>query len=106
MLSGLCGYGVHVREVDPHERRLTGLVCSLDKLCGPVRDSSSIRPSALSSAGRVSADLLADLAEARIDRGSSLSDACSPSPARSELGTKLGALWIVGQFGLFLGVQM
>ena len=102
------GAEVHVGEVHPDEERLVGVLLPLDEVHGPVGDVVVDRhhPRLGQRAG-VLAHLLADLAEARIDRrvvpvrGLAVHHA-----ARSVLRTERRVFRIVRQFRLFLGVQV
>ena len=102
------GAQVHVGEVHPDEGGLACLVLALDEVDGAVGDVVVDRLHALlGQRAGILAHLLADLAEARIDgrivlvRGRAVQDA-----ARAELETERRVLGIVGQFRLFLGVEM
>ena len=102
------GAEVHVGEVHPDEGRLAGLVLPLDEVHGALGDVvvDRLHP-LLGQRTGVLADLLADLAEARIDRrivrvrGLAVHHA-----ARPKLGAERRVFRIVRQFRLFFGVQV
>ena len=102
------GAEMHVGRIHPQEERLVGALLPLHEVYGSGGDVvvGCFHPLFGQRAG-VLADLLADLAEARIDRlvvgGRGLA---VHHAARSELGAERSILRVVRQFRLFLGVQV
>ena len=102
---------MHVREVHPEEEGLAGLGLPLDVVDGAAGDVVVDRFHALlrQRAGVVDR-LLADPAEARIDRrvvgvgGLAVHDSARTEPLAKV--RKIRPLRVIGQFRLFLGVQV
>jgi hypothetical protein len=102
------GAEVHVCEVHPDKNWLACFVLPLDEIDRPVGNIivDGYHP-ALGQRTRVRADLLANLAEARVNgrvvlvRGFTVHHA-----ARSELGTERRVFRVIRQFRLFFGIEV
>src|SRR5215471_939682 len=99
---------MHMREVDPDKDRLAGFLLSLDEVHGPTGDVVVDRHHPrLGQRTGVLANLLADLAEARIHgRVLLVRRLAIQNAARPKLGAKGWFLRIVRQLWLFLGVEV
>ena len=102
------GAEVHVGEVHPDQGGLAGLVLALDEIDGARGDVVVDRLHALlGQRAGVDTGLLADAAEARLDRGIVLVGGLAVEhAARAELRAERRVLRVIRQLGLFLGIEV
>ena len=99
---------MHACTVEPAEERLAGGLLSFHEVdgCGRGLVVDGFHP-LLGQRPGIFDGLLADLAEAWIDRGIvAISRLAFQDAARTELGKVAWVLWIVRQFRLFLGIEV